>query len=116
MLIALLTTMLVFASVFLIIRAGYPIIRRFFDVRARKDMARFEAWSNELYLDWSPQKVRQVAYAANLGIIFVGLLVLAVSSRLVFAVAASAAAVFVPDVSVPSLRASTSGKVRGTIA
>ena len=96
MLIALLTTMLVFASVFLIVRAGYPIIRRFLDVRARKDMARFEAWSNELYLDWSPQKVRQAAYAANLGIIFVGLLVLVVSSRPVFALAASAAAIFVP--------------------
>jgi tight adherence protein B len=88
--------MLVFTSVFLIIRAGYPIIRGVFDVRARKDMARFEAWSNELYLDWSPQKVRQAAYAANLGIIFVGLFVLVVSSRPVFALAASAAAIFVP--------------------
>jgi len=96
MLVPLLTTMLVFTSVFLIIRAGYPIIRGVFDVRARKDMARFEAWSNELYLDWSPQKVRQAAYAANLGIIFVGLFVLVVSSRPVFALAASAAAIFVP--------------------
>ena len=96
MLIILLTTVLVFASVFLIIRAGYPIIRRLLDLRARKDMARFEVWSNELYLDWSPQKVRQAAYAANLGIIFVGLLVLVVSSRPVFALAASAAAIFVP--------------------
>ena len=96
MLIVLLTTVLVFASVFLIIRAGYPIIGRLFDLRARKDMVRFEAWSNELYLDWSPQKVRQAAYAANLGIIFVGLFVLVVSSRPVFALAASAAALFVP--------------------
>src|SRR5215813_13366892 len=96
MLIILLTTVLVFASIFLIIRAGYPIIRRILDLRARKDMARFEAWSNELYLDWSPQKVRQAAYAANLGIIFVGLFVLVVSSRPVFALAASAAAIFVP--------------------
>src|ERR1043165_8159677 len=96
MLIILLTSLLVFASIFLIIRAGYPIIRRLFDLRASKDMARFEAWSNELYLDWSPQTVRQAAYAANLGIIFVGLFVLVVSSRPVFALAASAAAIFVP--------------------
>ncbi len=96
MLIPLLTTLLVFASVFLIIRAGYPIIRRFFDSRAGKDVKRFQAWSNELYLDWSPQKVRQAAYAANLGIIFVGLFVLVISSRPVFALAASAAAIFVP--------------------
>ena len=96
MLVILLTTVLVFASIFLIIRAGYPIIRRLLDLRANKDMARFEAWSNELYLNWSPQKVRQAAYAANLGIIFVGLFVLVVSRRPVFALAASAAAIFVP--------------------
>lgn len=96
MLVILLTTVLVFASVFLIIRAGYPMIRRVLDLRARRDMVRFAAWSNELYLDWSPEKVRQAAYAANLGIVFVGLLVLVLSSRPVFALAASAAAIFVP--------------------
>ena len=42
------------------------------------------------------QKLRQAAYAANLGIIFVGLFVLVISGRIVFALAASAAAYFVP--------------------
>ena len=91
-----LASLLVFTSVFLIIRAGYPVLRRLFDARAHRDMARFEAWSNELFLRWSPQKVRQAAYAANLAMIFVGLFVLAVTGRTVFAIASAAAVFFVP--------------------
>ena len=91
-----LASLLVFTSVFLIVRAGYPVLRRLFDARARRDMARFEAWSNELFLRWSPQKVRQAAYAANLAMIFVGLFVLAVTGRTVFAIASAAAVFFVP--------------------
>ncbi|HEY0367354.1 MAG TPA: type II secretion system F family protein [Pyrinomonadaceae bacterium] len=92
----LLASLLVFVSVLLLIRAGFPVIRDLFERRARKDMARFEAWSRELFLDWSPQKVRYAAYAANLGIIFIALFVLVISGRVVFAVAASAAVFFVP--------------------
>ena len=91
-----LASLLVFTSVFLIVRAGYPVLRRLFDARAHRDMARFEAWSNELFLRWSPQKVRQAAYAANLAMIFVGLFVLAVTGRTVFAIASAAAVFFVP--------------------
>jgi tight adherence protein B len=91
-----LASLLVFTSVFLIVRAGYPVLRRLFDARAHKDMARFEAWSNELFLRWSPQKVRQAAYAANLAMIFVGLFVLAVTGRTVFAIVSAAAVFFVP--------------------
>ncbi len=91
-----LASLLVFTSVFLIVRAGYPVLRRLFDARASRDMARFEAWSNELFLRWSPQKVRQAAYAANLAMIFVGLFVLAVTGRTVFAIASAAAVFFVP--------------------
>jgi tight adherence protein B len=92
----LLASLLLFASVFLLIRAGYPIISKAFEVRARKDMARFEGWSHELFLNWSPQKLRHAAYAANLGMIFVALFVLVVSGRVVFAIAAAAAVYFVP--------------------
>src|SRR5262245_46614015 len=61
----LLASLLLFVSVFLLIRAGYPIVRNAFEARAQKDMARFEAWSQELFLHWSPQKLRYAAYAAN---------------------------------------------------
>jgi tight adherence protein B len=98
MFVLLLTTLLLFASVSLGVTAGYPVIHGWFESRARKDMARFEAWSNELFLDWPPEKVRQAAYAANLGVIFIGLFVLVVSGRIVFAIAAAAAAFFVPTV------------------
>jgi tight adherence protein B len=89
---------LLFASVSLGITAGYPIAQRWLDSRAQKDMEKFEAWSRELFLAWSPQKVRQAAYAANLGIVFVGLFVLVVTGRIVFAIAAAAAVFFVPSV------------------
>jgi tight adherence protein B len=94
--ILLLATLLVFVSVVLLIRAGYPVLLRLFEARARKDIAKFEAWSNELFLKWSPQKLRQLAYATNLAIIFIGLFVLVISGRVVFAIAASAAVFFAP--------------------
>lgn len=94
--IRLIVSLISFVSVFLIVRAGYPTIRRWFDARASKDIARFEKWSNELFLNWPPQKIRQAAYAANLGIVFVFLFVLAISGRTVFAIAAAAASFFVP--------------------
>ena len=96
MLLLLLATLLIFTSVTLGISAGYPVVHGWFESRAQRDMVRFEAWSNELFLAWPPQKLRQAAYAANLGIIFVGLFVLVISGRIVFALAASAAAYFVP--------------------
>jgi len=96
MLLFLLATLLIFTSVTLGISAGYPVVHGWFESRAQRDMVRFEAWSNELFLAWPPQKLRQAAYAANLGIIFVGLFVLVISGRIVFALAASAAAYFVP--------------------
>ena len=95
--ILLLASLLLFASVFLLIRFGYPLIIGIFEKRARKDMARFEVWSNELFLNWPPQKLRQAAYASNLAIVFVGLFVLVISGRVVFAIAASAAVYFVPN-------------------
>jgi tight adherence protein B len=98
MIVRLLASLVVFVSVFLLIRAGFPVIRDLFERRASKDIARFEAWSQELFLEWSPQKVRYAAYAANLGIIFVALFVLVISGRIVFALAAAAAVFFVPTV------------------
>lgn len=89
-------SLLLFVSVVLFIRAGFPILRELFERRAKKDMARFEAWSQELFLNWSPQKVRNAAYAANLGLVFVALFVLVISGRVVFALAAAAATFFVP--------------------
>jgi tight adherence protein B len=94
--ILLLASALLFLSVFLLIRWGYPVLRRLFDARAKKDIAKFEAWSNELFLNWPPEKLRQAAYASNLGIIFVALFVLVVSGRPVFAIAAAAATFFIP--------------------
>jgi Flp pilus assembly protein TadB len=96
MLLVLLTSVLFFTSLTLVTTAGYPIVQGWFNARAEKDMAKFEKWSNELFLDWPPQKLRQLAYAANLAIIFVALFVLAVSGRIVFAAAAAAAVYFVP--------------------
>lgn len=93
----LLISVLIFVSVSLGVSAGYPVIYGWFESRAKKDMARFEAWSNELFLAWPPEKVRQAAYAANLAIVFVGLFVLVISGRIVFALAASAAVYFVPN-------------------
>ena len=92
----LLATLLAFISVVLFIRAGFPILRDLFERRAKKDIARFEAWSQELFLDWSPEKVRYAAYAVNLGLIFVALFVLVISGRVVFAIAAAVAVFFVP--------------------
>jgi tight adherence protein B len=92
----LLASLLLFLSVFLFIRAGFPIVRDLFERRAQRDMARFEAWSQELFLHWSPQKVRYAAYAANLGIIFIALFVLVITGRFVFALAAAASVFFVP--------------------
>jgi tight adherence protein B len=92
----LLASLLLFVSMVLFVRAGFPILRDLFERRAKKDMARFEAWSQELFLDWSPQKVRYAAYAANLGLVFIALFVLVISGRVVFAIAAAAAAFFVP--------------------
>ena len=92
----LLASLLVFVSVFLFVRAGFPILRDLFERRAKKDIARFEAWSQELFLEWSPQQVRYAAYAANLSLIFVALFVLVISGRVVFAIAAAAAVFFVP--------------------
>jgi tight adherence protein B len=97
-LIVLLTSLLVFASIGLAVLGGFPIVRRWFDVRARKDIDKFQRWSNELFLDWPPEKLRQAAYAVNLGIIFVALFVLAVSGRFVFAIAAAAAVFFIPTI------------------
>jgi tight adherence protein B len=96
MLFLLIATILVFIAITLGVSSGYPVINGWFQSRAAKDMARFEAWSNELFLAWPPQKLRQAAYAANLAIVFVGLFVLAVSGRVVFALAAAAATYFVP--------------------
>lgn len=96
MVLVLLTSALFFASVTLVTTSGYPIVYGWFNARAEKDMAKFEKWSNELFLDWPPQKLRQLAYAANLAIVFVGLFVLAVSGRIVFALAAAAAVYFIP--------------------
>jgi len=93
-----LISLLIFVSVSLGVSAGYPVVYGWFESRAKKDMARFEAWSNELFLSWPPEKVRQYAYAANLAIVFVGLFVLVVSGRIVFALAASAAVYFVPNI------------------
>ena len=95
-LIALLSTILLFASVSLLITAGYPFVNRLLQWRARKDIERFQAWSDELFLNWPPEKLRQAAYAANLGIVFIGLFVLVISGRLVFALAAAAAVFFIP--------------------
>src|SRR6185436_17159855 len=90
-----LISLLIFVSISLGVSAGYPVVYGWFESRAKKDMARFEAWSNELFLFWPPEKVRQYAYAANLAIVFVGLVV---SCRIVFALAASAAVYFVPNI------------------
>ena len=96
MAVRLLTSLIVFVSVFLLIRAGFPALRDLFERRAARDIARFDAWSQELFLEWSPQKVRYAAYAANLGIIFVALFVLVITGRVVFALAAAAVVFFVP--------------------
>ncbi len=98
MLVPLFTTVLFFASVSLGVNAGYPVIHRWFESRAKRDMARFEAWSNELFLAWPPEKLRRAAYAANLGVVFVGLFVLVLTGRVVFALAAAAAVFFVPTI------------------
>lgn len=96
MLLILFISTLLFASVSLGVIAGFPIIRNWFKARAEKDIEKFQKWSNELFLDWPPEKLRLAAYSANLAIVFVGLFVLAVSGRIVFAVAAAAAVFFVP--------------------
>lgn len=98
MTIPLLSSVLLFAGVFLLVNAGYPMMRRLFDARTQRDMARFEVWSKELFLNWPPEKVKQAAYAANLGMIFVALFVLVVTGRIVFALAASVAVFFVPSI------------------
>src|SRR5215211_7665725 len=97
MILLLIGTVLLFASVFLLVRAGYPILRGLFEARANKDMTKFAAWSNELFLNWPPQKVRQAAYAANLAMIFAALFVLVVTGRVVFALVAAAVVFFVPN-------------------
>ena len=96
MIILLIATLLVFTSVFLLVRAGYPLVQGIFEARAARDMAKFATWSNELILNWPPAKVKQLAYAANLAMIFAGLFVLVVSGRIVFALAASVVVFFVP--------------------
>lgn len=96
MLARLLSVLLVFAAVALGVRAGYPVVRRWLDAWVKKDMARFQAWSNELFLAWPPEKVRYAAYAANLAVVFVTLFVLVISGRIVFAIAAGAAVFFIP--------------------
>jgi tight adherence protein B len=98
MLVPLLTSVLMFASIWLLVTNGYPLLRRWLDKRAKKDMARFEAWSNELFLAWPPEKLRMAAYASNLAVIFIGLFVLILSGRIVFAIAAGAAVYFVPSI------------------
>jgi tight adherence protein B len=94
--ILLIGTALLFASVFLLVRAGYPILRGLFEARANKDMAKFAVWSNELFLNWPPQKVRQAAYASNLAMVFAALFVLVISGRVVFALVAAGVVFFVP--------------------
>lgn len=96
MMILLVATLLVFTSVFLLVRAGYPLVQGIFEARTARDTAKFATWSNELFLNWPPEKVRQLAYAANLAMIFAGLFVLVVTGRLVFALAAAIVVFFVP--------------------
>lgn len=96
MVIRLVVCLVSFVAVFLMVRFGYPIIRGWFELRAAKDIAKFEAWSAELFLNWPPQKIRQAAYAANLGVVFVFLFVVVISGRPVFALAAAVASIFVP--------------------
>lgn len=98
MLLIFLSTALLFSGVTLATTSGFPVVHRWFDARARKDMAKFEAWSNELFLAWPPEKLRKAAYAANLSVVFVGLFILVLTGRLVFALAAAAAVFFVPTI------------------
>jgi tight adherence protein B len=85
-----------FASIALLVRFGSESPLRWARERIRRDERLYESYVDELFLDWSPEKTRRAAFAANIGIVVVGVVIFMLSGLIVFALAAAVAAYFLP--------------------
>ncbi len=92
----LLSSLLMFASIALLVRFGSESPLRWARERIRRDERLYESYVDELFLDWSPEKTRRAAFAANIGIVVVGVVIFMLSGLIVFALAAAVAAYFLP--------------------
>lgn len=94
--IALLTSILLFASIFLLVSNGYWVVRNWMINRADRDARKYEKWGDELFLGWSHQQAIKAAYAANAAIVIVAVVILVSTGSLVFAAAAAFATYWIP--------------------
>src|SRR5687767_15594137 len=95
-LIPLITSLLILISVIIFVRFGVQILWRWFDRKTRNEAKKFQTWVNELFIFWTPQQTIQAAYAANIGIVVVFLIVLITARSPVFAAAAAFGAYWAP--------------------
>jgi tight adherence protein B len=92
----LLSSALVFGSVTLLVRHGWVVASHLSRGRVERDAETFRVWSQELFLGWSPEKVRRMAVLANAAVPAIFVVIWLLTRSVVFAAAAAAAAFFVP--------------------
>lgn len=97
-LLSLLASVLVFASVALLVRYGWGVALYHSRGRVNRDAERFGAWSAELFLGWSPEKVRRAAFWANAAVPLAVLVIWALTGSPVFGLAAGVGVYFVPPI------------------
>src|ERR1700754_721922 len=92
----LISTALMFASIFMLARYGYAPFGRWFGARVSRDEKKFAAWADEMYLDWGERRLRRLAVLANVGGVALGVLIYALTGRIIFALAVGFAASRIP--------------------
>lgn len=92
----LISSLLVFASVVLLVRYGKETIWRRFANQSHKNAEKYRTWGNELFVGWSENQAIRAGYAANAAIIVVALMVLLVTRSIVFAATAAFVTYYIP--------------------
>jgi len=94
----LIPSILLAASVFLLVYYGRETLARLITRMVRKDRDRYIEWARDLFLDWTPDQLRRAAYAAKAAIPVAAFLVFLLTNSVVFAAAIAVAVSFAPRI------------------
>lgn len=97
-LLSLLASALVFASVTLFVRYGWGRLLYHSHGRVSRDAEKFRTWSAELFLGWPPAKIRRLALWANAAVPLAVVVIWALTGSPVFGLAAGVGVYFVPPI------------------
>jgi tight adherence protein B len=95
-LLVLLSSVLVFASVTLAVIHGWVVVTYWSRGRVERDAEKFREWSHELFLGWTPEKSRRMAFWASAAVPLTVVVIWMLTGSPVFGLAVGVGVYFVP--------------------